>query len=140
MFCPKCGKAVAENARFCTQCGNPLTQVVPRNTAQPVVDGLNLFFPDKHNELGRVLIFPHEIVAVECDFIRNSADYLSNFLNNAVVTLRLPVSEIVSGKKARFRINPNAYYITMRNGETFVMIFDNPKTTIPVLDSIINGK
>ena len=101
---------------------------------------LESVFPDKHNELGRVLIFPDQIVAVECDFIRNSNDYMSNFLNNAVVTLRLPVSQIASGKKARFRINPNAYYITMRNGETYVMIFDNPRTTIPVLDAIINGK
>lgn len=140
MFCSKCGNAVAENARFCTNCGNALAQTASQNTVEPIVDGVNLFFPDKHNEIGRVLIFPNEILVAQCDFIRNSDDYLSNFLNTAVLTLRLPVSEIVSGKKARFRINPNAYHITMRNGETFVFCLDNPKTTIPHLDAIIGRR
>ncbi len=29
MFCPKCGKKLADTAKFCTDCGTPLTSAVP---------------------------------------------------------------------------------------------------------------
>ena len=35
MFCPKCGNALADDARFCTKCGTPLAAYAVPNAAQP---------------------------------------------------------------------------------------------------------
>lgn len=156
MFCSKCGKPIAEESRFCSNCGTAINYVAPRSTMpienNQIKDGINIFFPDGHNEVGNALISMTEIIISERQSgfvggVTASASVVGAYglslildkLKKEKESLRISIGDIITGKQQRFRLNKNAYYITMKDGSTYVLIFDRPKTTIPYLDSLINA-
>lgn len=115
-------------------------------------DGINIFYPNGRNDLGRVVISPTEIIISErqSGFVggvtasasvvgAHGLSLILDKLNKEKESLRISIGDIITGKQQRFRLNKNAYYITMKDGSTYVLIFDRPKTTIPYLDSLINA-
>lgn len=58
----------------------------------------------------------------------------------AVVLYRLQFAGIANTRVDKFRINPNAYYITMQDGAEFICIFTNPKNTCAYLDSLLQRR
>ena len=145
MFCSKCGKPVGEEARFCSHFG----AAVVLNTSRPTVptgysqikDGVNIFYPNGHNEIGYVLISPTEIIVYKKSKVVMAAfGLVGTLLDEGQEAMRIRISEIANGYKERFRLNKNAYYINMKNGDTYIMCFDKHKTTIPYLDSLIGRR
>ncbi len=101
-------------------------------------DGINIFYPNGGNDLGRVVISENEIVIYKKSIASVvGLGLLGSILDKGKENLRINISDIVSGKQERFRLSKNAYHITMRDGNTYVLIFDRPKTTIPYLEKLI---
>jgi hypothetical protein len=50
---------------------------------------------------------------------------IGNLLFKGKETLRLNISDIISGHKENFRLNKNAYHITMKNGETIEIDYES---------------
>lgn len=145
MFCPKCGKPVGEAACFCANCGNAIV----RNTSRPatqgeymqIKDGVSIFYPNGHNEIGYVLITTTEIIVYKkSKFVMLAFGMIGTMLDEGQEAMRIRISEIANGYKERFRLNKNAYYLNMKNGDTYIMCFDKHKTTIPYLDSLIGRR
>ncbi len=142
MFCSKCGRPVGEEARFCSNCGTAISY----NTSSPITpiehnqikDGVNIFYPDGHNEMGYVLISSTEIIVFKkSQLIRAAFGLVGSMLDKGKETARINISDIANGYKERFRLNKNAYHIRMKNGDTYIFCFDKHKTTIPYLESVI---
>ena len=103
-------------------------------------DGINIFYPNGRNDFGVVEISQTEI-AIYTKSVASVVGFslIGSVLDKRKENFRISISDIVAGKQQRFRLNKNAYYITMKDGSTYVLIFDRPKTTIPYLESLINA-
>ncbi len=157
MFCSNCGTQVQDNARFCYKCGSAIAQNTqqastsyeqPDTYQQPnvyqqpapsqpaasynnvqVKDGVNIVFPDGHNEIGDIHIFANEIIFIKkSKAVRVAFGFLGSAVENGDERLRINVSDIVSGCKTRIGINPNVYQITLRDGQVFKLCLNKPKT------------
>lgn len=101
-------------------------------------DGISFFMPDGRNFFGRI-----EITRSEMFVFKKSkwVVYLFGLIGNALAKgkeeLRIQFGDIAEAKKERYMLNKNAYYVTMRDGYTYILIFDHPKTTIEYLESVI---
>ena len=104
-------------------------------------DGINIFYPDGHNEVGRIHVSSTEIIIFKKSmFVMVLFGIIGNLLFKGKETLRLNISDIISGHKEKFRLNKNAYHITTKNGETYILCFDSPKKMIPYLESLIKNQ
>lgn len=63
---------------------------------------------------------------------------IGNALDQGKEEMRIRFADVAQAKKDRYMLNKNAYYVTLRDGATFILIFDHPKTTIGYLDSVLN--
>lgn len=157
MFCSNCGTQVQDNARFCYKCGSAITQnaqpsantyqqpgvyeqpnvyqqpVQPQPTVSysntQVKDGVNVVFPDGHNEIGDIYISATEIVFIKkSKAVRAAFGFLGSAIENGQERFRINVSDIAGGCKTRIGINPNVYQITLRDGQIFKLCLNKPKT------------
>lgn len=103
-------------------------------------DGINIFYPNGGNDLGRVVISPTEITIYKKSIATIACfGLLSSILDKGKKNMTISISDIDFGTQERFRLNKNAYHITMKDGTKYVLIFDRPKTTIPYLESLISA-
>lgn len=103
-------------------------------------DGINIFYPDKHNVMGKMYITNEEIIIYK----RSVATLLGLrtvgvLLDGNKPILRINIADIIEGKKERFRLNKNAFYLTLKDGNTYICCFDKPKITIPYLEGLIKS-
>ena len=103
-------------------------------------DGINIFYPNGGNDLGRVVISSTEItIYKKSKAIVACFGLLGSLLDKGKKNLTININEIAFGTQERFRLNKNAYHITMKDGSKYVLIFDRPRTTIPYLESLISS-
>jgi len=103
-----------------------------------VEDGVNFFMPDGENFFGRIEVTSTEmIIFKKSRWIALLFGLIGNALARGKEELRIRFEDIAEAKKDKFRLNKNAYYVTMKEGWTYTLIFDDPKTTIDYLNSVI---
>lgn len=166
MYCYNCGYIVPDEARFCSQCGCALTprsaqpqtnyaapqaqapsytQVpsytqAPSYAPAPVKGGVNIVYPDGHNEIGDIYISAAEIRFVrKSKAVRVAFGMIGSAIENGQEALCFNVSDIIDGRKTRIGLNPNVYQITLRNGDIYKLCLNQPKN-IAVLDQIIRNR
>lgn len=102
-------------------------------------DGINVFYSNGRNEFGWAIISPTEMIIYKKS-IATVVGFgaLGSLLDKKKGNLRISIDDIVSGKRERFRLNKNAYHITMKDGTKYVLCFDKPKKTIPYLENLIH--
>jgi len=112
-----------------------------------VKDQINIFYPNGKNKMGRVVISQTEMVIYKYKMLSaaiSSAGALGAILGGILGAekeiLRLNIADIICTKTEKFRLNKNAYHITMKDSNTYICCFENPKKTIPYLESLINNK
>ena len=151
MFCSKCGTQIQDDACFCHKCGSATASNASQSNAyqennayqqtnayqQPntsytnaqVKDGVNIVYPDGHNEIGDIYITASEIVFVKkSKGILLAFGRLGNRMEKGEEKLRFNVSDIIGGSKTRIGLNVNVYQITLRSGETYKLCLNHPKT------------
>jgi hypothetical protein len=116
-------------------------------------DGIVLHYPDGSCFLGCVKINDTEMFFFKKSGkgIYNRISIVSGGIASGVYNSLIPnalaseekkngiqIDEIVEAKRKRFRLNKNAYYVTLKDGNTYIMIFDNPNSTIEYLESVIS--
>ena len=137
MFCSNCGTQIEDHARFCYNCGSAITQNAsqPGNYQQPNAYqqnyqdkfGVNIVYPDGHNEIGDLYITATEMVFVKkSKAVRLAFGFLGSALENGEATLRLNIADIVRGGRTKIGLNPHVYQITLRNGEAYKLCVNNP--------------
>ena len=119
MFCTKCGTQMDAADAFCPECGLAVAQ--PQYTppqsqpAQPVAElkaGVNIVYPDGHNEIGDLYFSATTVRFVKkSKAVRVAFGFLGSAMENGEQVLHFPVSEIVSGQKTRIGLNGNVYQI-----------------------------
>lgn len=98
-------------------------------SSQTVKDGVNVVYPDGHSEIGDIYISATEIVFVKkSKAVLLAFGMIGNHLEKGTETLRFPTSDIVGGQRTRIGLNVNVYQITLRNGETYRLCMNHPKT------------
>lgn len=142
MFCIKCGTQLPDDACFCFKCGNainqntqqttanqqPNTYQQPNYTAQPEDGfGVNIVYPDGHNEIGDVRFTATEMIFIKkSKGVRLAFGFVGSALENGKETLRLNLADVVSGGKTRIGINPHVYQLTFRDGSVYKLCVNNP--------------
>ena len=157
MFCSNCGTQVPDNVRFCHNCGSAIIQnansqpVQQQNSfsyeqpayqqptyQQPVAQqpiaaptemkfGVNLVYPDGHNEIGDIYISATAIMfAKKSKAVRLAFGLLGSALEKGEVKVKINVADIVAGGKTRIGINPHVYQLTLRNGQVYKLCINNP--------------
>lgn len=71
MFCTKCGKENAENMKFCSQCGNPLTNNKQKESGNSVAVDENI----KRSKIYSYFYAPYEVRST-CLFVPNCSEYM----------------------------------------------------------------
>ncbi|MBE6783241.1 MAG: zinc ribbon domain-containing protein [Ruminococcaceae bacterium] len=162
MFCSKCGTQINDDACFCYKCGTAVVQNANKQSyayeqpntyqqsnvyQQPAASqptalynnvqekfGVNIVYPDGHNEIGDICITATEIIFYKkSKAVRVAFGFLGSALENGEEKLRINVSDIISGGKTRIGINPYVYQITLRNGGTYKLCVNNP-SKLPYLE------
>lgn len=147
MFCSKCGTQVEEDALFCYKCGSAIPQNAggaasqPNSsqtyTAQPtasftgetVKDRVNIVYPDGHSEIGDLYISDTELMFVKkSKGVMIAFGFLGNRMEKGQEKLCFRVSDIVNGQRTRIGLNRNVYQINLRNGESYRLCLNHPKT------------
>lgn len=110
-------------------------------------DGIVLHYPDGSCFLGILRINDSELVFFEKNeqgIFRTNVmvnEVVDCFAPNSLASIkkrdRVQIDEIVEAKRKRYRLNKNAYYLTLKDGNTYVLIFDHPNSTIDYLESVI---
>ena len=59
---------------------------------------------------------------------------------SAELLYQIQMAQIANANRARFRLNPNAYYITMLDGTQFICIFNEPEKTCMYLDTLLSRR
>lgn len=147
MICPRCASTVEEGACFCGECGNALSPVYsqqpyaaapcqsypapaqpmsqPSVVCTPITCGVNIVYPDGHNEIGDLYITPAEIVFMKkSKAVRIAFGFLGSSLENGTEALRFRVCDIVGGQRTRIGLNHNVYQITLSNGAIYKICFN----------------
>lgn len=149
MFCSNCGAQVADNASFCSNCGNRIVQNAfqqpnvyqqpneyqqPNAYQQPIVQeayeekfGINLVYPDGHNEIGDVYFSATRMKFVKkSKAVRLAFGFLGSALETGEEKLHLNLADVVSGGRTRIGVNVYVYQLTFRNGEIYKLCVNNP--------------
>ena len=94
--------------------------------------------PNGSNFFGKIEITGSEmIIFKKSKWIVYLFGLLGNALAKGKEELRIRFADIAEAKKERYMLNKNAYYVTTKQGYTYILIFDHPKTTIEYLNSLI---
>ena len=108
--------------------------------AAPIKCGVNVVYPDGHDEIGDLYISPAELVFVrKSKAVRIAFGFLGSSIENGQEALRIPVADIVYGQRTRIGLNVNVYQITMRSGENFKICFNQP-SKIACLENLIHNR
>ncbi len=101
-------------------------------------DGINFFMPDGRNFFGKIQITGSEmIIYKKSKWILLLFGMIGNALARGKEELRIRFEDIAEAKKERYMLNKNAYYVTMKDGYEYILIFDHPRATIDYLNSMI---
>lgn len=148
MFCSQCGTQLENTARFCFNCGSPVSSgAQTSNTYQPPVGrqpaangasnytekqqehfGVNIVYPDgRYNEIGDLYITDTEMIFVKkSKGVRIAFGFLGTAMQQGEEKLRFNLADIISGGRTRIGLNSNVYQITLRNGDTYKLCVNNP--------------
>ena len=68
-------------------------------------DGIRVFYPDGHSEIGKIYIFPTEIVVYKKSMaIRLAFGLVGSFFDNGNESLRFNICDIINAQQAQFRL------------------------------------
>jgi hypothetical protein len=107
-------------------------------------DGIVLHYPDGSCFLGQIQINDTELIFLEKNEKLKRISMMTekitgpNALSRTAKIDKIRVDEIINAQRKRNRLNKNAYFVTLKNGTIYMMVFDHPKRTIEYLESVIN--
>ena len=128
MNCPGCGTPVENDACFCGECGIALAQSAPNTYQAPPANpyqappsqptapynaatqkcGVNIVYPDGHNEIGDLYISPTELTFVKkSKAVRLAFGFLGSAIENGTEALRINVCDIVYNKTIYYPLTLN---------------------------------
>ena len=102
--------------------------------------GVNVVYPDGHNEIGDLYISSADLRFVrKSKAVRIAFGFVGSAIEDGEEVLRINISDIAFGQRTRIGLNSNVYQITLRNGAAYRICFNRPKN-ISVLDQIIRNR
>ncbi len=90
-------------------------------------DFITFYYADGSHFAGRIAITKSELILYKKSiFTSLFLGFVGYALTRGKEELRIQINQIANIKKDKYKRNKNACYMTMQNGETYILAFGNP--------------